>query len=160
MIEVVNMTSEHIEPILDIEKGCFKIPWSRKSMEGELERVERGLAYYFVALVDGEVAGYGGMWHVVTEGHITNIAVAERYRHQGIGNAIVTKMMDKAVELDMLGVTLEVRVSNKAAIGLYKKHGFSLEGLRKEYYDDNREDAYIMWRYFLPVGNEDEYEEE
>jgi ribosomal-protein-alanine N-acetyltransferase len=151
MIEVVAMTSEHLDAIMDIEKECFAIPWTRKSMEGELERVSKGLAYYYVGLVDGQVAGYGGMWHVVTEGHITNIAIAERFRRKGVADAIVTRMMKTAEEKDMLGVTLEVRVSNIPAISLYKKHGFGMEGLRKEYYDDNKEDAYIMWHYLIPV---------
>ncbi len=151
MIEVVKMTGEHLDAILELEKSCFAIPWSRKSMENELDRMSRGLAYYFVGLVDGKVAGYGGMWHVVTEGHITNIAVDEKYRRMGIADAIVAKMLEIADEKEMLGVTLEVRVSNKAAIALYKKHGFGMEGIRKEYYEDNREDAYIMWKYLIPV---------
>lgn len=150
MIEVVEMTKEHLDDVMKIEWECFPIPWSRKSMEDELERK---IAYYFVALVDGKVAGYGGMWHVVTEGHITNIAVSEKFRRLGVGNAIVGKMIELAEEKDMLGVTLEVRVSNEAAISLYKKHGFKIEGLRKEYYDDNKEDAYIMWKYLIPVEN-------
>lgn len=150
MIEVVKMTKEHLDDVMKIEWECFPIPWSRKSMEDELERK---IAYYFVALVDGIVAGYGGMWHVVTEGHITNIAVSEKFRRLGVGNAIVSKMIELAEEKDMLGVTLEVRVSNEAAISLYKKHGFKIEGLRKEYYDDNKEDAYIMWKYLIPVEN-------
>ncbi len=151
MIEVVEMKQEHLNAVLEIENQCFAVPWSKKSMEGELERVSKGMAYYYVALADGKVAGYGGMWHVVNEGHITNIAVDENYRRRGIADAIVAKIIETAQKKDMLGVTLEVRPSNTAAIALYKKHGFGIEGLRKEYYDDNREDAYIMWRYLIPV---------
>lgn len=150
MIEVVPMTYEHLDDVMKIEWESFPIPWTRKSMEDELKRT---MAYYFVGLVDGKVTGYGGMWHVVTEGHITNIAVAEEYRKMGVGNAIVSKILEVAEEKDMLGVTLEVRVSNTAAISLYKKHGFNMEGIRKEYYEDNREDAYIMWKYLIPVEN-------
>lgn len=150
MIEVVEMTREHLDEVMDIELECFPIPWSRKSMEDELDRK---IAYYYVGLVDGKVAGYGGLWHVVTEGHITNIAVSSKYRRMGVGDAIVSKIMELAEEKDMLGVTLEVRVSNEAAISLYKKHEFKMEGLRKEYYEDNKEDAYIMWKYLIPVEN-------
>ena len=64
---------------------------------------------------------------------------------------IIEKFIETADEKDMLGVTLEVRVSNEKAIGLYKKFGFSLAGIRKEYYEDNKEDAYIMWKYLIPV---------
>lgn len=150
MIEIVPMTYEHLDDVMKIEWECFPIPWTRKSMEEELERK---MAYYYVGLIDGIVAGYGGMWHVVTEGHVTNIAVAPQFRRMGVANAIVAKMLETADEKDMLGVTLEVRVSNTAAISLYKKHGFTMEGLRKEYYEDNREDAYIMWKYLIPVEN-------
>ena len=150
MIEVVEMTKDHLDAVMEIEQECFPIPWSRKTMEQELDRK---IPYYYVALVDGDVAGYGGLWHVVTEGHITNIAVSSKYRQMGAGNAIVSRMLHLAEEKEMLGVTLEVRVSNEAAISLYRKHGFKIEGLRKEYYEDNREDAYIMWKYLIPVEN-------
>jgi ribosomal-protein-alanine N-acetyltransferase len=153
MVEVTTMREEHLDAILAIENESFVFPWTRKSMLAELERVNRGMAYYYVGLVDGKVAGYGGMWHVVTEGHITNIAVKDEFRRMGVGDAIVAKMLETADEKDMLGVTLEVRVSNEAALALYKKHGFTLEGLRKEYYEDNKEDAYIMWKYLIPVEN-------
>ncbi len=148
MIEVVKMTSEHLDRVMEIENSSFVIPWSRKSMEGELDSP---MKLYYVALVDGVVAGYGGMWHVVTEGHITNIAVEEKYRGMGVGSAIVEKLIEVAEIYDMLGITLEVRVSNAAALHIYKKHGFVLSGVRKEYYEDNKEDAYIMWKYLIPV---------
>ena len=148
MIKVVPMTMEHLDAVMEIELASFAIPWTRKAMEGE---IENKLAIYYVALVDDVVAGYGGMWHVVTEGHITNVAVKEEFRHQGVGSAIIEKFIETADEKDMLGVTLEVRISNEKAIGLYKKFGFSLAGIRKEYYEDNKEDAYIMWKYLIPV---------
>lgn len=148
MIEVVELKKEHLDDVMRIEENSFAIAWSRKSMEDELNNF---MAIYFVALLEGKVVGYGGMWHVVTEGHITNIAVDEQYRGRGVGSAIVQKMVDTAIEKEMLGVTLEVRVSNTAAINLYKKHEFKLSGIRKEYYEDNKEDAYIMWRYLIPI---------
>lgn len=148
MVEIVPMTIDHIDGVMEIEQSSFAIPWSRKSMEGELGSP---MKIYFVALVDGVVAGYGGMWHVITEGHITNIAVAQNFRGMGIGNALVQKLIQTGEELEMLGITLEVRVSNQPALHIYKKNGFVLSGVRKEYYEDNKEDAYIMWKYFIPV---------
>ena len=145
-MQLVKFKSEHIEDILKIENACFAIPWSRASFEKELSNK---MAIYFVALEDEKVVGYGGMWHVITEGYITNIAVDKDYRRKHIADAIVKKLIEYAVEKEMIGVSLEVRVSNASAISLYKKNGFVLEGIRKEYYDDNKEDAYIMWKYLV-----------
>ena len=145
-MQLVKFKSEHIEDILKIENACFAIPWSRASLEKELSNK---MAVYFVALEDDKVVGYGGMWHVITEGYITNIAVDKDYRRRHIADAIVKKLIEYAVEKEMIGVSLEVRVSNSSAISLYKKNGFVLEGIRKEYYDDNKEDAYIMWKYLV-----------
>ena len=148
MIEVREMRYEDLDEVMKIENVCFAIPWTRESMQGELFSL---MKFYYVALFDGKIAGYGGMWHVVTEGHITNIAVSPDYRRMGVGSAIVDALMQTAEEKEMLGVTLEVRVSNEAAIKLYKKHGFVVTGTRKKYYSDNNEDAYLMWNYLIPV---------
>ncbi|MBQ8940264.1 MAG: ribosomal protein S18-alanine N-acetyltransferase [Firmicutes bacterium] len=148
MIEVREMRYEDLDEVMKIENVCFAIPWTRESMQGELFSL---MKFYYVALFDGKIAGYGGMWHVVTEGHITNIAVSPDYRRMGVGSAIVDALMNTAEEKEMLGVTLEVRVSNEAAIKLYKKHGFVVTGTRKKYYSDNNEDAYLMWNYLIPI---------
>ena len=145
-MEFKYMTKDHIDDIMEIEKHSFATPWSRKSIEGELKNK---FAIYIVAIEGNKVVGYGGMWHVVTEGHITNIAVHKDYRKRGIGNAIVKRLVDIAIEKEMIGLTLEVRPSNEAALAVYKKNGFKLEGIRKEYYEDNKEDAYIMWLRLL-----------
>ena len=148
MIEVREMRYEDLDEVMKIENVCFAIPWTRESMQGELFSL---MKFYYVALFDGKIAGYGGMWHVVTEGLITNIAVSPDYRRMGVGSAIVDALMNTAEEKEMLGVTLEVRVSNEAAIKLYKKHGFVVTGTRKKYYSDNNEDAYLMWNYLIPI---------
>jgi ribosomal-protein-alanine acetyltransferase len=147
-INIVNMSESHIDGIMEIENDSFAIPWSRKSVESELNNK---LAIYVVALLDNKVVGYGGMWHVVTEGHITNIAVHKDYRKKGIGDKIVKKMIEIAEDKEMIGLTLEVRTSNEAALKLYKNNGFKLEGIRKEYYEDNKEDAYIMWKMLVNI---------
>ena len=144
MINIIKMEVEHLKEVHKIEEDCFAIPWSEKSFYDELTKNK--LAIYVVAKYNNEVVGYGGMWHVITEGHITNIAVKKEYRQKGIGSKIINSLINIAKEKEMIGITLEVRVSNKNALSIYKKNGFMIEGIRKEYYDDNKEDAIIMWR--------------
>jgi len=130
----------------EIERNTFVMPWARSDFEHELRTNK--LSVYFVAKDCDSVVGYCGMWHVVNEGHITNIAVSEDYRGYGIGDMLITALEAEAHSRNMIGLTLEVRVGNKHAIRLYRKHGFEIEGLRKNYYADTKEDAVIMWKYF------------
>ena len=145
MIEIVKMTKEHIKDVHKIEEDCFSIPWSEKAFLDELTKNK--MAIYIVAKENDKVLGYGGMWHVINEGHITNVAVKKEHRNQGIGLKIINALIDIAKEKEMIGITLEVRVSNNKAQSIYKKSGFIIEGIRKEYYDDNKEDAIIMWKH-------------
>lgn len=145
MLNITAMTQEHIKDISKIEKDCFAIPWNEKEFRDELKNNK--MAIYIVALLDEEVVGYAGMWHVINEGHITNVAVKKEHRRKNIGSQMIKNLLEIAKDKEMIGITLEVRVSNKEAQDLYKKNGFILEGIRKEYYDDNREDALIMWSY-------------
>ncbi len=90
------------------------------------------------------VVGFAGFWFVASEVHLINIAVREECRHQGIGELLLILVIDQATELKAHLVTLEVRVSNDAALSLYGKFGFTSTGLRRAYYTDNREDAVLM----------------
>jgi len=137
------MELRHLDEICVLENECFAIPWSRESFRKEIE--ENALAVYFVAELDGAVVGYAGMWHVVNEGHITNVAVSEAHRRLGIGDMLVKKLIEVAREREMIGVTLEVRVSNGGAQKLYTSNGFKPEGFRKNYYEETKEDAIVMW---------------
>ncbi|WP_317368116.1 ribosomal protein S18-alanine N-acetyltransferase [uncultured Tyzzerella sp.] len=145
MAQILKMTTEHIKDVHKIEEDCFSIPWSEKSFYDEITKNK--MAIYIVAKQDDEIIGYGGMWHVINEGHITNVAVKKEHRGKGIGKQIITALIDIAKEKEMIGITLEVRVSNNIAKALYKQNGFIIEGIRKEYYDDNREDAIVMWKH-------------
>lgn len=137
------MKTEDIGEVYDIERMCFTTPWSLESFAYEINN--NNLAKYIVAKVDGKIIGYGGIWIVVDEGHITNIAVHPDYRGQGIGEALVKSLIGIAKEHNVVRITLEVRPTNTAALNLYKKFGFKVEGLRKGYYVDTKEDALIMW---------------
>lgn len=146
MIAIVPMSECHLEQVLQVEEACFTTPWTRADFHRELH--ENTMAVYRVAIVDGNVVGYAGMWHVVNEGHITNVAVLHDYRQQGVGDKLMQSLIDIALEREMIGITLEVRMNNQAAQNLYVKYGFRPEGIRKNYYPDTKEDAIIMWKYF------------
>jgi ribosomal-protein-alanine N-acetyltransferase len=90
------------------------------------------------------ICGYVGFWVMADEAHITTIAVSEELQRRGIGELLLLTVFDRAKELNANVVTLEVRVSNTGAQNLYLKYGFKQVGVRKAYYTDNREDAYIM----------------
>jgi ribosomal-protein-alanine N-acetyltransferase len=106
-----------------------------------------------------EVIGYAGMWTIMDEAHITNIAVTGAFRGRKLGERLLEELVMKAATKGMKRMTLEVRVSNTVAQGLYEKFGFRAEGVRRAYYSDNNEDALIMWAD-LPEGyaDEDDYE--
>ena len=134
---------KYIDSILYIEELSFKDPWSRDSMEKELNN---NFARYVVVTYNNEVIGYGGMWLILDEGHITNIAVAPKYRCIGAGKLILKSLIDICKKEKVNSLTLEVRISNTIAQNLYSKFGFISEGIRKNYYADNHEDALIMWK--------------
>lgn len=140
---VKKMSLEDIKDVIRLENLCFAVPWSEEAFVKELTQNE--LAHYTVILLDDVIVGYGGAWYIMDEGHITNIAVDPSYRKQGLGQKMVHAMKEEAIENKMACMTLEVRKSNIAAIKLYEKLGFTIEGIRPKYYTDNQEDALIMW---------------
>lgn len=143
-VNIRPMVLDDIEQVVEIEKLCFAIPWTFHAFNQELR--ENKLAIYFVAEQDNKILGYGGAWQVLDEFHITNIAVHPNFRGLSIGREIVERIIKVAYEKQIKNITLEVRKSNRVAQNLYKDLGFKLGGIRKEYYDDNREDAFIMWK--------------
>ena len=139
-----NIRLEDLEDIMEVEKEAFTTPWSKEAFKAEINGND--LAYYIVALVEEKVVAYGGIWLIINEGHITNIAVKKEYKGRGIGNKIVEALIYHCVKLGIDNMTLEVRASNHVAIGLYEKYGFLDYGRRPNYYADDGEDAIIMWR--------------
>lgn len=146
MVVFRQMEVADVEAICAIEQESFNIPWTREAFINEL--TNNMLAKYMVLEVDGVVAGYVGMWLIVDEAHITNIAIASAYRGRGYGEQLMTELAALAQYMGMRAMTLEVRVSNQVAINLYTKIGFENAGIRKGYYSDNGEDAMVMWRNF------------
>lgn len=137
------MTLLDLDDIMVIEHQSFTLPWSKEAFYREL--TENPYAYYIVADIDGTAIGYGGVWIVIDEAHITNIAVLTEYRGQKIGETLLTQLQNLARQQGAKTMTLEVRVSNIVAQNLYRKLGFQNGGIRKGYYTDNNEDALVMW---------------
>ena len=143
LVRLEAMKKIHVEEIVALEKKCFPLPWTRESFLFELE--DNKMAHYLVAIYSNRVVGYGGLWLILNEAHITNIAVDPGYRRKGVGEAITRGLIVIAAQYGANGITLEVRKSNFSAQNLYEKLGFRCVGSRKGYYQDNQEDALIMW---------------
>lgn len=138
------MCLEHLNQVLEIEEASYPAPWSYYAFAYEL--LQNNMAQYIVALTGQKVVGYCGMWLILDEAHITNVAVHPDYRQKNIGKSLMLEMINLAVQNGSTGMTLEVRPTNTAARRLYEQLGFEEKGRRKRYYTDNNEDAIIMWK--------------
>ncbi|MFA8439355.1 ribosomal protein S18-alanine N-acetyltransferase [Pueribacillus sp. YX66] len=145
-VEFRYMTVEDIDAVLAVDCQSFPNPWSKETFYQEM--MYNDYALYLLMEYNGEIIGYSGMWIITDEAHITNIAVLPEYRGQKLGEALFEKTIEVAKSYDAMTMTLEVRVSNQVAQNLYEKFGFQIGGLRKRYYTDNKEDAYVMWVRF------------
>jgi ribosomal-protein-alanine N-acetyltransferase len=97
------------------------------------------------AVATDPIVGFAGMWVLFDEAHVTTIGVQPRHRGKGLGELLLVTLFEEAARRGAEWLTLEVRVSNEAAQALYRKYGFTRQGVRRRYYSDNGEDAYIMW---------------
>lgn len=148
------MTVDDVDAVHAIEADTFATPWSRQSFYEEMTR--NACARYLVAeLPEADIVGFAGVWIVIDEGHITNIAVKKEYRGQGIGRALTAALMQYAANLGVVYMTLEVRRSNEIAQRVYLSHGFIQVGVRKKYYEDNGEDALFMVCDHMPPADPD-----
>ncbi len=143
-ITISLMTKEDVDAVVEIEAEAYgKHHWAKSSFYDEMSN---NLAKYYTAKTpSGELVGYAGTWHIIDEGHITTIAVKKEYLRNHIGEKIIQKIIEDCYKNNIKYLTLEVRVSNIPAIKLYEKYGFQSLGTRKGYYQDNNEDALIMW---------------
>jgi ribosomal-protein-alanine acetyltransferase len=135
-------TIEDAKEIFAIEMECFSVPWSLDSIETELLNEDKKL-YYVIEDTNG-VVGYAGAWLVYDEGQITNIAIRPSARRQGFGAKLTSALIEECFKRGMHEIFLEVRISNLSALSLYRKLGFTVKGMRKNYYSEPKEDAYIM----------------
>ncbi|MGM9592584.1 MAG: ribosomal protein S18-alanine N-acetyltransferase [Oscillospiraceae bacterium] len=145
MIRVTDASLCHIDAIEAMEKQCFSVPWTREMLIKQLPDD----MHIFLAAVDdnGEAVGYVGLMYVLDEGYISNVAVSPEMRRQGIGDMLIDELILRARAKKLSFVTLEVRETNLAAQGLYKKHGFTEVGRRRNYYELPTEDAILMTRF-------------
>ena len=144
MVQYRRMTIDDVQAVHKIELASFPTPWTLDSFYYEM--TENQFAHYLVAEDDkGEIIGFCGIWLVIDAAQITNVAVVQSVRGQGIGETLMREAMRVAEEANMDVMSLEVRVTNTVAQNLYRKLGFQDGGLRKGYYTDNQEDALVMW---------------
>lgn len=144
MVQYRKMTIDDVPAVHAIELATFPTPWTLESFYYEM--TENQFSHYLVAESElGEIIGFCGMWLVIDAAQITNVAVVNSVRGQGIGEGLMREAIRIANEANIDVMSLEVRVSNTVAQNLYRKLGFQEGGLRKGYYTDNREDALVMW---------------
>lgn len=142
-MNIREMTLEDLDQVLAIEKENFSVPWTENGFFSFLIRQD---TLFLVAEDEGGIAGYCGIVMVPDEGDITNVSVARDRRRRGIGAGLIRELIRRAGEAGVTKIYLEVRESNQAAIALYEKMGFRREGLRRDYYEEPRENAVLMSR--------------
>ena len=143
--EIVPMDRSHVPQVAALEKACFSAPWSEASLANVL--FDPQASFIVAEAEDGCILGYAGLHVIVDEGYIDNIAVEEDARGHGVGSALLD-VFCRFGQAHLAFLTLEVRESNEAAIGLYQKYGFEEVGRRKDYYQSPKEDALLMTRKF------------
>lgn len=155
------MTLADLDQVMAIEHLSFSAPWSRRAYEYEITQNEYstmlvaraapalkgrmpGLLHWLGICRRGPALGYAGAWLLVDEIHLSTIAVHPEWRGRGLGELLLITVLERGAQQGARRATLEVRVSNSAAQGLYRKYGFETVASQRRYYADNNEDAYIM----------------
>ena len=145
MMTYTEMKAEHVPQVAQLEKLCFADPWSEMSIASELRSI---WSYWVVAVRDDEVVGYIGSQSSIDESDVMNVAVHPDWRRQGIAEQLIETLIGELKNRGSKALMLEVRASNAPAIALYEKLGFRQVGLRKNYYRNPKEDAYILRKEF------------
>ncbi len=146
MIEIRRLTLADLGAIERIERRAYPTPWSRSMFAGELAKPSAICMGAFDSDGTEGLTGYLIVSRYVDAWHVMNLAIDESYRRRGIARRLLEELFVATQDDTMRGYTLEVRVSNTTAITLYEQVGFRITGVRRGYYTDNREDAYVMWK--------------
>jgi ribosomal-protein-alanine N-acetyltransferase len=144
-LEIKLLTPDNLSAILELDQACFGGLWTMEGYKRELDSPNSDLLGLFSPFSNVSLLGMGCFWSILEEAHITILAVHPQYHRQGLGAALLYSLLKTACDRGMERATLEVRASNLAAISLYQKFGFKTAGRRRGYYQDNGEDALILW---------------
>jgi ribosomal-protein-alanine N-acetyltransferase len=163
-VVIQRMEVADIPQVIEIDKFSFPLPWSERSYRHELTQNKQShffsmclaestkdwswLKHFWQRTTQRHVIGYAGIWMILDEVHINTIAIHPDYRGHGLGEQLLVHILRYAIAHEMILATLEVRPSNVAALGLYRKYGFEEVGRRKRYYRDNGEDAILLTAEF------------
>ncbi|MBM3662515.1 MAG: ribosomal-protein-alanine N-acetyltransferase [Actinobacteria bacterium] len=149
-IVVAPMRSRHLRGVVELERSTNPRPWSERLFRDELRMGPS--RHYVVAQQDHLVVGFGGIMFNPDEAHVTTVAVAEPFQRQGVASRLLLVGIRCVIDRGVDAVTLEVRITNRAAQALYRRFGFAPGGIRRAYYRDNREDALVMWAHDLDTA--------
>ena len=144
-VVVCPMLKRHLRAVVAIERRANPHPWSHSLFAGELTMPTS--RFWWIAREGRHVIGYAGLMVTLDGGHVTNFAVHEDHRRRHIATRLLLTQFAEATELGVTDMSLEVRMSNTAAHGLYRRFGFAPGGVRRGYYNDNGEDALVMWAH-------------
>jgi len=144
-VKIRQMQKSDVDDVMEIESTVYgEHHWNKESFESEIV-ADLGNYFSLIEAKSDKLIGYGGFWNILDEGHITTIAIAKEYQGKGLSELLLQKFIEIGYHKSIKWFTLEVRVSNSAAFGLYKKYLFESSGVRPKYYQDTQEDALIMW---------------
>lgn len=145
ILEIKSLTEADLGAVLELDKACFGGLWTLEAYQRELDSPNSQLIGLFSPVSILRLLGMGCFWSILDEAHITILAVHPQYHCQGFGQALLYALLKMACDSGLERATLEVRASNSAAVSLYQKFGFKTAGRRRRYYQDNGEDALILW---------------
>jgi ribosomal-protein-alanine N-acetyltransferase len=144
-LKLKTLTGQDLTPILELDQACFGGLWTMEGYQRELDSPNSDLLGLYSPQSSVKLLGMGCFWSILEEAHITIVAVHPQYHRQGLGQALLYFLLKTASDRGLERATLEVRASNDAAVSLYQKFGFQTAGRRRGYYQDNGEDALILW---------------
>lgn len=151
-IDVTPMRRRHLRAVLRIEQRTQSSGWSLGLFLAELSRTRAGETgerpadrSYLVALDEGRVVGFGGMLFVAGDGHLVTLSTDPDRQRRGVASRLLLALCREAIDAGCEQLTLELRASNEPALALYRHFGFAPAGVRRGYYEDNGEDALVLW---------------